>query len=398
MKDAQVAFLVLDPLKMLGPSTLLHIPCERCKLKPHKPCTIRQNWELYLLHKPTREPPYWCPAVRGVGTGEKIISRCREAFLRHLLQGHAPTTVPERCARRVKDLTDRIVRTFVYPMAYGGFSDVWSCQLRYKRSPPKRRTTLNTGVLQVAVKAIRAVIVAEEEYPVKLKAVQQELSVWVGLRHRNVLPLYGITSGFGPFPAFVCPWADNGTLSEYLEKPETQLDLKRRMKLLGDIAAGLKYYVVHSRNIVHGDLSGSNILITNSGRACLSDFGLSTLFEQVSDTVASGICFPGNIRWAAPELCGEDRPSSQLSSQQADIYSFGCIMLQTLSGKLPFHGIQRVAQIVIMISCGSKPPRELGWDGRDIPEVLWDFVEACWAIPSKRPSSKDIVSFIRSQL
>ncbi|KAI9571670.1 kinase-like protein, partial [Boletus coccyginus] len=232
------------------------------------------------------------------------------------------------------------------------------------------------------------------------QAVEQELNVWVGLKHRNVLPLYGITGGFGPLPAFVCPWADNGTLSDYLEKFETQLDLKDRMTLLGDIAAGLQY--LHSRHIVHGDLSGSNILITQTGRAWLSDFGLSTLVERVSDKTVSGVSFPGNIRWAAPELfeeCREGGPASQLSSPQADIYSFGSITLQTLSGKPPFHGIQRVAQIVIMISRGCQPPREPGWDGRDIPEELWKFVQACWEkSPCKRPSSEKIVSFIGSWL
>ena len=67
------------------------------------------------------------------------------------------------------------------------------------------------------------------------------------------------------------------------------------------------------------------------GRAWLSDFGLSTVVEQVSDTTVSGISFPGNLRWAAPELlegCKEGGPASQLSSLQADIYSFGSIMLQ----------------------------------------------------------------------
>ena len=68
-----------------------------------------------------------------------------------------------------------------------------------------------------------------------LQAVKQEFDVWVGLNHQNILPLYGITDGFGPFPAFVCPWADNGTLSEYLEKCETLLDLKTRMTLACDL-------------------------------------------------------------------------------------------------------------------------------------------------------------------
>ncbi|KAF8552202.1 kinase-like protein [Imleria badia] len=277
-----------------------------------------------------------------------------------------------------------------YPIAYGGFSDVWSCKLRHKQQPPER----------VAVKAVRPVVANEKEYQVKQKAVEQELNVWVGLNHPNVLPLYGITLGFGLFPAFVCPWAHHGTLSEYLEKFDARLDLKKRLILLGDIAAGLQY--LHSRNIVHGDLSGLNVLITKRERACLSDFGLSTLIEQVSDTTSSDLSFPGNIRWAAPELldgCKEGTPASQLSSPQADIYSFGSIMLQILSGKPPFHEIQRVAQIVIMISRGNQPSRVPGWDGEAIPDVLWAFIEACWAkAPSTRPPSKEIVHFIECQI
>ncbi|KAG8214125.1 kinase-like domain-containing protein [Butyriboletus roseoflavus] len=275
-------------------------------------------------------------------------------------------------------------------MAYGGFSDVWSCQLLYKQSPPER----------VAVKVVRPGIANKEEFLVKGKAIEQERNVWFGLDHPNVLPLYGTTMGFGPFAAFVCPWADNGTLSEYLEKFETELDLNRRMTLLSNIADGLQY--LHSRNIIHGDLSGSNILITKNGRARLSDFGLSALFEQVSDTMASGISSPGNVRWAAPELIDrreDGTPPSQSSGQQADIYSFGSIMLQTLSGKMPFHGIQRVAEIVIMIARGNRPSREPGWDGRAISDVLWHFIETCWdSSPSKRPSSAEIVNFIKSQL
>ncbi|KAF8134425.1 kinase-like domain-containing protein [Boletus edulis] len=296
--------------------------------------------------------------------------------------------IPERCAQRGRDLTNWVVKLHKYPVAHGGFSDVWKCTLRCKQRPPRR----------VAVKAIRPVFANDEEYQAKRRAIERELKVWVGLKHQNVLPLYGITEGFGPFLAFVCPWADNGTLSEYLEKFESQLDLKKRIALLGDIAAGLQY--LHARNIVHGDLSSSNILITKNGKACLSDFGLSTLLE-VSETAIS---YPGNIRWAAPELLDgyiastEGTLASQLSSTQADIYSFGSIMLQILSGKLPFHGVHRDAEIVIMIARGYKPPREPLWDGGVIPDLLWVFVEACWESPAKRPLSEDIVHFIGCQL
>ncbi|KIJ05048.1 hypothetical protein PAXINDRAFT_50441, partial [Paxillus involutus ATCC 200175] len=184
----------------------------------------------------------------------------------------------------------------------------------------------------------------------------RELNIWARLKHHNILPLYGVTDGFGPFPAFVSLWAENGTLTEYLEHRE-QLDLERRLALLADVSAGICY--LHSQKVVHGDLSGSNVLISGDGRACLSDFGLSTTSQEVSDASQTP-SFPVNIRWVAPELLLEQEegtPTSCFPSQETDIYSFGSIMFQVLTGKLPFHGIRRVAQIVLLVSRGQRPQR-----------------------------------------
>ncbi|KAG9316825.1 kinase-like domain-containing protein [Chiua virens] len=321
----------------------------------------------YLLHEIIHA---LYQATGGDETGKQNIYLFWGVFRIHLAN-HAPAMVPERCANRAEILTDRIMKTQAYPVAHGGFSDVWCCLLSapHKWLPPKR----------VAVKAIRPVNANDEEFQAKKKAVEQELKVWIELRHRNVLPL--------KWDAIRIPG-----------KFDKQLGLKERLNLLSDVATGLQY--LHSRNVVHGDLSGSNVLITSSGRACLSDFGLSTLVD-VSDAVVTGVAYPGNIRWAAPELveiCAEGLPASQLQSRQADVYSFGSIMMQTLTGKLPFHGIRRVAEIVIMISRKQQPSREKRWDGRDIPEVLWNFVKTCWEIPDKRPSTDQIVGFITEQL
>ncbi|KAF9241806.1 kinase-like domain-containing protein, partial [Melanogaster broomeanus] len=233
-----------------------------------------------------------------------------------------------------------------------------------------------------------------------VQAVRHEIDIWAKLKHRNILPLYGVTDHFGPFLALVCPWAENGTLTEYLEKYRTELDLASRLSLLADIAAGIRY--LHSQKVIHGDLSGSNVLVYADGTACLSDFGLSTIYQEFSDTseMPSLFSFPGNIRWAAPELFMEHGgvgPIPRLPSQQADIYSFGSIMLLTLTGKHPFHGIRRIAHIVILISRGQRPSRELGWDGKDIPDALWNFIQQCWGTPSDRPSSEDVGRFFDYQ-
>ncbi|KAJ8582916.1 kinase-like protein, partial [Rhizopogon salebrosus TDB-379] len=82
--------------------------------------------------------------------------------------------------------------------------------------------------------------------------------------------------------------------------------------------------------VIHGDLTGSNVLIHADGTACLADFGLSLLYsEDVGVTQASWTSLlHGNIRWLAPELLepsGNDMPVRP--SKHSDVYSFGGIML-----------------------------------------------------------------------
>ena len=53
--------------------------------------------------------------------------------------------------------------------------------------------------------------------------LRREIKVWLNLKHDNVLPLLGTTMGFGRFPAMVCPWAENGTLTSYLKDRHAHL-------------------------------------------------------------------------------------------------------------------------------------------------------------------------------
>ncbi|KAG6852348.1 hypothetical protein C0991_000495 [Blastosporella zonata] len=95
--------------------------------------------------------------------------------------------------------------------------------------------------------------------------------------------------------ALVAPWLPNGTINEFLEKnPDAN-----RGVLVAEIAAGMSY--LHKNQVVHGDIKGANVLVTDSGRACLTDFGLSSLAEN------HGVQYPaftsgGTARFQAPEL------------------------------------------------------------------------------------------------
>ncbi|KAG6375771.1 kinase-like domain-containing protein [Boletus reticuloceps] len=219
------------------------------------------------------------------------------------------------------DLTNQVTRDGHDPVASGGFADIYQGVLQ-----DNGRST------RVAIKAIKTYSGEDDRLSKKQKA---KIKVWLNLKHDNVLPFLGTTMGFGRFPAMVCPWVENGTLTLYLENRYDSLSVIGVLGLLNNVASGLQY--LHSCSVVHGDLSGSNVLIHESGRACITDFGLSMLLTELgASTFATSFHTRGTLRWAAPELLDIEIPVDDMHQEsprvtpvtQSDVYSFGSIMLQ----------------------------------------------------------------------
>ncbi|KIK79372.1 hypothetical protein PAXRUDRAFT_161435, partial [Paxillus rubicundulus Ve08.2h10] len=292
----------------------------------------------------------------------------------------------------VPDLTGSVVQEGERPFASGSFGDVYRGKLR-----------LSGRSIDVAVKAIRTYSADDTDDVKKTKKLRRELKTWMNLEHVNILPLFGTSMNFGRFPAMVCPWLANGSLTSFLERRHDTLKTAERLALLVDVAVGLQY--LHSRSIVHGDLSGSNVLIDGNGRACISDFGLSTLLTKIGgSTYATSGHAGGTLRWTAPELLDlqmpedEESPLHVFPTPQSDVYSFGRIMLQALTGKVPYHYCIRDAQVLSAIMKGvipTRPSRAL------VTDHQWSFMQQCWMpvdAGESRPSNDEIVEFAKKEL
>jgi len=275
---------------------------------------------------------------------------------------------------RLDDLTSYLVKEFTYAIAQGGFGDVWKC-----------KWSVRGKSFDVAVKCVRIDIQNDAFKDIVKKRLMDDFSRWKQLEHDRILPLYGITYGFGPVPAIVSPWMDNGSLSTYLDKHYDDLTETHKFALLADVADGLQY--LHSKGVAHADLTGNNVLVNASGRAQIADYGLFTTCSDLNGTSY----IRSNVRWAAPELF--DVPDSDTddtcSSPElgSDIYSFGCIVYQVLSGRQPYHDIRSDHQVVIAILRGVKPKRPVT---PVIEDCHWDFIKQCWLEISKRPPIADI--------
>ncbi|KAG1901446.1 kinase-like domain-containing protein, partial [Suillus fuscotomentosus] len=220
-----------------------------------------------------------------------------------------------------------------------------------------------------------------------------ELRICANLNHANIVPIYGYTYGFGPFPAIVSHWAERGNLSDYLKREGAALTLLRKFRIVSLL------YHFHTNNVIHGDFTGSNVLIYGDGTACIADFGLSLMYSEVVSTSQASwtSTFSGNSRWMASELLGEREDGTPVRpSKQSDVFSFGGIMLLVLTNKIPYYYLRHNYMVVLHISRSERPSR-IRYP--ELPEKYWPFIEQCWSTdPRDHPSMEEADVMIRNEI
>ncbi|KZT39809.1 kinase-like protein [Sistotremastrum suecicum HHB10207 ss-3] len=305
-----------------------------------------------------------------------------------------------------KDLTDRVAFAAgsAEISATGGSSDVY-------------RATFSGN--NVAVKVFRDMHVKTEDQRRSLASrIKDEMKVWGRMKHDNVLPFLGFCfyttahdseNAHRSIFSLVSPWMENGTIIEYCRSVQATNILEIRLKLLMDIVDGLSY--LHSNGVVHGDIKGSNILVSHEGNALLADFGLArlvdddTLFSNEVGTSTNN-SLRGTIRWMAPELaCGLD--CAPRPTRQSDIWSYGCVVLELIASTVPYAKRRRLPSIIFAMFQKEPPAKYEGdmhptdKDEHDIIpgipvafqryQFLWTLCQACWNFePDFRPRCQDI--------
>lgn len=163
---------------------------------------------------------------------------------------------------------------------------------------------------------------------------RQEARSQSNLHHQNIAPV--LDAGEEQGTAYiVLRLVEGGTLHEWLQAhPNTSL--AHRLDLLRQAAAGLDY--AHSAGFLHRDVKPSNILIDaradGSATAIISDFGLA---RRIDENPAERMTVPGarlgTAYYTAPELWRDGD-----ATKASDIYAFGCLAYETLTGRPPFTG------------------------------------------------------------
>jgi len=182
----------------------------------------------------------------------------------------------------------------------------------------------------VAIKSVPAKWRTDSNTRVRFK---REAELLASLNHPNIAAIYDIIEQDESVGYLILEYVPGETLTERIAREP--LTLEQALSIGQQIAEAVS--AAHEKGVIHRDLKPSNIKITPEGRIKVLDFGLAKL--SITEAKESNTASPrpdrvvGTPAYMSPEqACGNE------TDHRTDIWSFGCIMYQMLTGQLPFEG------------------------------------------------------------
>ena len=241
----------------------------------------------------------------------------------------------------------------------------------------------------------------KHDRPVAVKVIRPELAASLGrvrflreiaiaarLRHPNIVPLYDSGDVNGVL-YFVMPYEDGQSLRQQIDGGRP-IPANRIIAILRDVAKALAY--AHANGVVHRDIKPDNVMLSGD-TAVVTDFGIAKAVTAALDssgnttTLTRGGGGVGTPAYMAPEQAVGD----PATDHRSDIYSFGCLAYELISGKPPFHDMPVHQLITAHVSLAPAPLTAMQGD---VDAHLEQLVMRCLAKePADRPqSAQELVS------
>lgn len=221
-----------------------------------------------------------------------------------------------------------------------------------------------------------------------IEALKHEISLLRDLKHANIVQYLGSNSdekNLNIFLEYVAGGSVASMLVNYGSLPEGLI-----ANFVRQILQGLNY--LHSKDIIHRDIKGANILVDNKGTVKISDFGISKRVEA-STLLNPGphkrggprVSLQGSVFWMAPEVVRQTA-----YTKKADIWSLGCLIVEMFTGSHPHPNCTQLQAIFKIGQTNTDSARP------DLPEMASedakDFLKKTFEIEhEKRPSAEELI-------
>ncbi|OHT08347.1 hypothetical protein TRFO_04986 [Tritrichomonas foetus] len=250
--------------------------------------------------------------------------------------------------------------TFDHTIGVGSYGEVW--QGKWKDYPNL-----------VAIKKLHATELDEQGKNI----YYHEISSLAQTNHEFIVPFIGYTKE-APY-CIVTKYIPNDSLFNALRDDPKGLKLTATdiQMIAYGIAQGMAF--LHSKGITHRDLKSQNILIDENKLPVICDFGSSRKATN-SQPLKTAEC--GTPNYMAPEFM-----KGETYTNSVDVYSFGLILWEMITKKLPFDNLQPAQVIFAVLIDHKRPPIP-----SDTPQALSEVMQQCWSEnPSERPPFEELV-------
>ena len=233
----------------------------------------------------------------------------------------------------------------------------------------------------VAIKVLKNEFSEDKTFVAKFRAEAQSAA---GLMHANIVNVYDVGEENGIY-FIVMELVEGITLKKYIEK-KGRLGIREAVSIAIQVAQGMD--AAHKHKIVHRDIKPQNIMISKEGKVKVTDFGIAKAAS--SNTINSTVM--GSVHYISPE-----QARGGYSDDKSDIYSFGIMFFEMLTGRVPFEGDTTVAVALQHIQDDIISPKEYV---AEIPVSVEKIVLKCTQKKTEKryQSAMDLIADLKRSL
>ncbi|KAJ1436336.1 Serine-threonine/tyrosine-protein kinase, catalytic domain [Sesbania bispinosa] len=254
-------------------------------------------------------------------------------------------------------------------------TDVWEIDPKHLKYGTQIGSGSYGDLQEVAIKILKAEHVNSEMQ----REFAQEVYIMRKVRHKNVVQFIGACTK-PPRLCIVTEFMSGGSVYDYLHKQRGFFKFPTLLKVAIDVSKGMNY--LHQHNIIHRDLKAANLLMDENGIVKVADFGVARVKSQSGVMTAE----TGTYRWMAPEVI-EHKPYDH----KADVFSFGIVLWELLTGKLPYEYLTPLQAAIGVVQKGLRPTIP-----KNTHPKFVELLERSWQQdPTLRPDFSEIIEILQ---